>query len=196
MVSLQKLFPILLAFMLQLVLSGFHRPVDTTSEPALTEPTQMQEDPLKPSAARPAEPEAYEVTPGTEIYRDFLLDNILHAEEGDIHFHLYIPDSYDGSEPYALYLTLPGYEGLYFQGVGQTGRDLHHCLSGGFFRLSWVCRDYQRRTGLYYFRHVCSVRDPLCFRRRRAEGVQYKFRIRDVQGRHYAFDMHLLPVYV
>ena len=120
MVSLQKLFPILLAFMLQLVLSGCHMPVYTTSEPALTEPTQMQEDSLKPSAARPAEPEAYEVTPGAEIYRDFLLDNILHAEEGDIHFHLYIPDSYDGSEPYALYLTLPGYEGLYFQGVGQN----------------------------------------------------------------------------
>ena len=120
MVSLQKLFPILLAFMLQLVLSGCHMPVYTTSEPALTEPTQFQEDPLKPSAARPAEPEAYEVTPGTEIYRDFLLDNILRAEEGDIHFHLYIPGSYDGSEPYALYLTLPGYEGLYFQGVGQN----------------------------------------------------------------------------
>ena len=32
----------------------------------------------------------------------------------------YIPDSYDGSEAYALYLTLPGYEGLYFQGVGQN----------------------------------------------------------------------------
>ena len=33
---------------------------------------------------------------------------------------IYIPDSYDGSESYALFLTLPGYEGLYFQGVGQN----------------------------------------------------------------------------
>ena len=30
----------------------------------------------------------------------------------------YDPGSYDGSSPYALFITLPGYEGLYFQGVG------------------------------------------------------------------------------
>ncbi|MBS6640214.1 MAG: hypothetical protein KH295_04090 [Clostridiaceae bacterium] len=48
------------------------------------------------------------------------MDNVLHAPEGDIHYHIYIPDSYDGSESYALYLTLPGYEGLYFQGAGQN----------------------------------------------------------------------------
>ena len=35
-------------------------------------------------------------------------------------YNVYIPDSYDGSEPYALYFTLPGYQGLYFQGVGQN----------------------------------------------------------------------------
>ena len=61
------------------------------------------------------------VTEGTEEYRDFILDNILHSEsEGDIHYNLYVPDSYDGSEPYALFFTLPGYEGLYFQGVGEN----------------------------------------------------------------------------
>lgn len=60
-----------------------------------------------------------EVTEGTEEYRGFLMDNVLHSEtNGDIHYHIYIPDSYDGSEPYALFMTLPGYEGLYFQGVG------------------------------------------------------------------------------
>ena len=48
------------------------------------------------------------------------MDNVLHAPEGDIHYHLYVPDSYDGSEAYALFLTLPGYEGLYFQGMGQN----------------------------------------------------------------------------
>lgn len=59
------------------------------------------------------------VTAGTEEYRGFLLDNVLHSdEEGDIHYNVYIPDSYDGSKPYALFFTLPGYEGLYFQGVG------------------------------------------------------------------------------
>lgn len=40
--------------------------------------------------------------------------------EGDIHFNVYIPDHYDGSIPYALYITLPGYQGLYFQGVAQN----------------------------------------------------------------------------
>lgn len=59
------------------------------------------------------------VTEGTKNYRGFLLDNVLHSEtEGDIHYHVYIPNSYDGSRPYALFFTLPGYQGLYFQGVG------------------------------------------------------------------------------
>ena len=61
------------------------------------------------------------VTEGTEEYRGFTLDNVLHSENnGDIHYNLYVPDSYDGSEPYALFFTLPGYQGLYFQGVGEN----------------------------------------------------------------------------
>ena len=63
------------------------------------------------------------VTAGTETYEGFVLDNVLHsADEGDIHYNVYIPDSYDGSRPYALFLTLPGYQGLYFQGVGSNVR--------------------------------------------------------------------------
>lgn len=59
------------------------------------------------------------LTEGTEEYRDFQMDNVLHSDSlGEIHYHIYVPDSYDGSEGYALYVTLPGYEGLYFQGVG------------------------------------------------------------------------------
>lgn len=64
----------------------------------------------------------YNVSAGSETYRGFLMDNILHSDVGDIHFHLCIPESYDESEPYALYLSLPGYEGLYFQGVGTNIR--------------------------------------------------------------------------
>lgn len=61
------------------------------------------------------------VTEGTEEYRGFQMDNVLHSDTtGDIHYHIYVPDSYDGSNPYALYVTLPGYEGLYFQGVGMN----------------------------------------------------------------------------
>ncbi len=68
-----------------------------------------------------AEESGASVTQGTESYRGFLLDNVLHSEDdGDIHYNVYIPDSYDGSRPYALFVTLPGYEGLYFQGVGQN----------------------------------------------------------------------------
>ena len=71
------------------------------------------------------------VTAGSEEYRGFLLDNVLHSQsEGDIHYNVYIPDSYDGTKEYALYVTLPGYQGLYFQGVekisGQKILDLKH----------------------------------------------------------------------
>lgn len=61
----------------------------------------------------------YAVTSGTDTYSGFSVDNVLHSENnGDIHFNLCIPKSYDGSKAYALFITLPGYEGLYFQGVG------------------------------------------------------------------------------
>ena len=65
--------------------------------------------------------EEEKVTVGTEKYKGFTLDNVLHSEtEGDIHYNLYVPDDYDGSKLYALFLTLPGYQGLYFQGVGEN----------------------------------------------------------------------------
>ena len=64
---------------------------------------------------------AYNVEQGTSKYRDFVLDNVLHSEtEGDIHYNVYIPEDYDGTESYALFMKLPGYQGLYFQGVGQN----------------------------------------------------------------------------
>ena len=63
------------------------------------------------------------VTPGTDTYRGFTVDNVLHAgENGDIHYNLFVPDGYDGSKPYALFFTLPGYEGLYFQGAAANIR--------------------------------------------------------------------------
>ena len=64
-------------------------------------------------------PAPKEIDFGDEYIRGFLFDNVLHSEnDGDIHFGMHIPEIYDGSEPYALFVTLPGYEGLYFQGVG------------------------------------------------------------------------------
>lgn len=58
------------------------------------------------------------ITVGTKEQREFLNDNVYHWPQGDIHYSSYIPERYDGSEPYALFITLPGWEGLYFQGVG------------------------------------------------------------------------------
>ena len=76
------------------------------------------------AAETPADPATY----GTQTQRGFLNDNVYHSDLGDIHYSSYIPDSYEGSEPYALFITLPGWEGLYFQGVGANmvedfGRD-------------------------------------------------------------------------
>ena len=59
------------------------------------------------------------ITFGNEDIRGFQFDNVYHdAEQGDIHFGMYIPESYDGTKTCSLFVTLPGYEGLYFQGVG------------------------------------------------------------------------------
>ena len=72
----------------------------------------------KAQVTQPAK-QNYSVTNGTDTYRGFSVDNVLHSENnGDIHFNLYVPKNYDGSKAYALFITLPGYEGLYFQGVG------------------------------------------------------------------------------
>ncbi len=63
------------------------------------------------------------ITLGTSSYRGFTLDNVYHLEaDGDIHYQSYFPEEYNLNEKYALYISLPGYEGLYFQGVGSNIR--------------------------------------------------------------------------
>ena len=63
------------------------------------------------------------VTNGTESYRGFIVDNILHScKTEDIHYCVYIPSDYDGTIEDALYITLPGYYGLYFQGIAANLR--------------------------------------------------------------------------
>ncbi len=80
------------------------------------------------SSSSPSSPfgpsdEEREITAGTETYRGFLLDNVYHSpDNGDIHFHIDIPEGYDGKKAYALYCTLPGYEGLYRFGAGANLR--------------------------------------------------------------------------
>lgn len=63
------------------------------------------------------------VTEGAESYRDFVVDSVLHSDSaGDIHYCVSIPNEYDKSEAYSLYITLPGYQGLYFQGAAMNIR--------------------------------------------------------------------------
>ena len=50
------------------------------------------------------------------------IDDFTQEVNEGIHYGLYIPESYDGHEPYALFITLPGYEGLYFHGEGENLR--------------------------------------------------------------------------
>ena len=119
MFSGQQILTLFLILTMELSLASCGAEGTTQPTPEMPEPpTQVQETP-EPAPAPSPEPEL-EVTEGTETYRGFQMDNILHAPEGDIHYHIYVPETYDGSEPYALFLTLPGYEGLYFQGMGQN----------------------------------------------------------------------------
>ena len=119
MLPLQKVISLLLAAAIELGLSacGTH-PAEGADPPVPPGTQEMYGDYELPAE----EAERPDVTEGTETDRGFRLDNVLHSTEGDIHYHIYVPDSYDGSRPYALYLTLPGYEGLYFQGVGANLR--------------------------------------------------------------------------
>ena len=52
---------------------------------------------------------------------DFVIDAIYNSSKyGEIHYSYDIPKDYDKKKSYPLYITLPGYEGLYFQGVGKN----------------------------------------------------------------------------
>lgn len=117
---------------------GTIRPQSAPPRSVQAEQTTDAPDPAGPPAgSAPFQGEADFVTAGQEVYRGFVLDNVLHsAAEGEIHYNLYVPADYDGSAPYALFFTLPGYEGLYFQGVGVNLR----AEDFGF-----TAQDYDRR---------------------------------------------------
>lgn len=84
----------------------------------------MSADEAAATDPAPASPTSDAFSAGAETYRGFTLDNVLHdAELGDIHFNLHVPDGYDPADaPVGLFVTLPGYQGLYFQGVGTNLR--------------------------------------------------------------------------
>lgn len=55
-----------------------------------------------------------------ETYRGFELDQTLEGTSGAIHYNIMVPESLDASSPVSLFVTLPGYQGLYFQGVAEN----------------------------------------------------------------------------
>ncbi len=74
-----------------------------TAEPAQAEAEAPAQEAIQSAAQDGA------VTQGTETYRGFQMDNVLHhPQEGDIHYHLHLPEGYDGTIPCALFVTLPG----------------------------------------------------------------------------------------
>jgi len=56
----------------------------------------------------------------TFMYRGFEMNHVLKGKTGDIHYHLYVPEEHEEDKDYSLLISLPGYEGLYFQGVGKN----------------------------------------------------------------------------
>lgn len=49
---------------------------------------------------------------------DFQIDLVYQDGTRDIHYSAYIPEHIDEMDSVSLFITLPGWEGLYFQGVG------------------------------------------------------------------------------
>ena len=78
---------------------------ENTKETGETYTGITSEEETETADTDPEESQTESVTEGTEEYRGFVIDNVLQSEKA-----------------YALYFTLPGYEGLYFQGVAANIR--------------------------------------------------------------------------
>lgn len=59
----------------------------------------------------------------SKYQNNFQIDVVLHTSNRSIHHSRYIPKNIESLENVPLYITLPGYEGLYFQGVGVNLRE-------------------------------------------------------------------------
>ena len=71
------------------------------------------------------------ITSSNNFRNDFEIDVTLNINNRNIHHSRYIPENIDELEEISLYITLPGWEGLYFQGVGSN-------LVEDFY---WVAKD-------------------------------------------------------
>lgn len=62
--------------------------------------------------------ESSEIEFGKKKKGNFIIDDTLKVKNKTYHFSSYIPEDYDTTKKNNLYISLPGWEGLYFQGVG------------------------------------------------------------------------------
>lgn len=87
MFFIQQILALFLTMTMELNLTacgeGATQPNSEISEP----PAQVQEIP----EPVPVSSSDLKVTEGTETYRDFRMDNVLHTPEGGIHYHIYVP---------------------------------------------------------------------------------------------------------
>lgn len=75
----------------------------------------------------------YALTAGSQVDRGFVVDNALVTPDGrTLHFSSHVPDAYDGSAAFALYVSCPGWEGLYFQGVGANLQEDYPFVANGY----------------------------------------------------------------
>lgn len=76
------------------------------------------------TASSQASSEAEEVetfVQGTMVDRGFIVDDVLQSSTlGDIHFSMHVPDGYDGTRPYALYVHVAGFESWFSNGLGNN----------------------------------------------------------------------------
>ncbi len=109
-IKIKIIAPVIVSAMMLVSCNGMTIPADT----------RIADEPL-PSA----EEQGVSVTQGTSEIEGFSVDNVMHFSDGlrDLHFHLYIPPDYDGSKPYALYITLPGH-GAYIYRTEDIGLNL------------------------------------------------------------------------
>lgn len=54
----------------------------------------------------------------SRVEDDFQIDLVYNIDGRDIHYSVYIPENINELDSVNLFITLPGWEGLYFQGVG------------------------------------------------------------------------------